>query len=55
LLQRLRLTENPPSGGSVGSPSVGGPSEGTSHALRKLQEKDPEFPRYDGNPDNFLA
>jgi len=39
----------------VGSPSVGGQSEGTSHSLRKLQEKDTEFPMYDGNPDNFLA
>ena len=25
-----------------------------SPALRKLQEKDPEFPPYDGNPENFL-
>ena len=23
-------------------------------ALRKLQEKDPEFPKYDGNPEHFL-
>ena len=24
-------------------------------AIRKLQEKDPEFPKYDGNPEHFLA
>ena len=23
--------------------------------VRKLQEKDPEFPKYDGNPEHFLA
>ena len=27
----------------------------TDPALRKLQEKDPEFPKYDGNPEHFLA
>ena len=24
-------------------------------AIRKLQEKDPGFPKYDGNPEHFLA
>ena len=27
----------------------------TDPAVRKLQEKDPEFPKYDGNPEHFLA
>ena len=27
----------------------------TDPAIRKLQEKDPEFPKYDGNPEHFLA
>ena len=26
----------------------------TDPALRKLQENDPEFPKYDGNPEHFL-
>ena len=26
----------------------------TDPALMKLQEKDPEFPKYDGNPEHFL-
>ena len=29
-------------------------SEALPAALRKLQERDPEFPPYDGNPENFL-
>ena len=36
-----------------GNPEVERP-ERMDPALRKLQEKDPEFPSYDGNPDNFL-
>ena len=27
----------------------------TDPAVRKLQEKDPEVPKYDGNPEHFLA
>ena len=27
----------------------------TYPAVRRLQEKDPEFPKYDGNPEHFLA
>ena len=27
----------------------------TDPAIRKLQEKDPEFPKYDGNPEHFLS
>ena len=27
----------------------------TDPAVRKLQEKEPEFPKYDGNPEHFLA
>ena len=27
----------------------------TDPAVRKFQEKDPEFPKYDGNPEQFLA
>ena len=27
----------------------------TDPAIRKLQEKDPEFPKYDVNPEHFLA
>ena len=27
----------------------------TDPAVRKLQEKDTEFPKYDGNPEHFLA
>ena len=27
----------------------------TDSAIKKLQEKDPEFPKYDGNPEHFLA
>ena len=26
----------------------------TDQSVRKLQEKDPEFPKYDGNPEHFL-
>ena len=47
------------SGASVrsGSPGVidGGVIRTTDPAIRKLQEKDPEFPKYDGNPEHFLA
>ena len=40
-----------------GSPGVidGGPVRTTDPAIRKLQEKDPEFPKYDGNPEHFLT
>ena len=40
-----------------GSPGVhdSGVRETTDPAIRKLQEKDPEFPKYDGNPEHFLA
>ena len=31
-----------------------GRSGTTDPALRKLQEKDPEFTKYDGNPEHFL-
>ena len=34
--------------------NVTGRSWTTDPALRKLQEKDPEFPTYDGNPEHFL-
>ena len=39
------------------SPGVvnGGVVMTTDPAVRKLQEKDPEFPKYDGNPEHFLA
>ena len=40
-----------------GSPGAldGGVVRTTDPAIRKLQEKDPEFPKYDCNPENFLA
>ena len=40
-----------------GSPGVvdGGVVRATDPAVRKLQEKDPEFPKYDANPEHFLA
>ena len=40
-----------------GSPGVleGGVVRTTDPAVRKLQEKDPAFPKYDGNPEHFLA
>ena len=40
-----------------GSPGAldGGVVRTTDPAVRKLQEKDPEFPKYDGNPEHFLA
>ena len=40
-----------------GCPGVtyGGVIRTTGPAVRKLQEKDPEFPKYDGNPEHFLA
>ena len=39
-----------------GSPGAvdNGVGRTTDPALRKLQEKDPEFPMYDGNPEHFL-
>ena len=46
-------------GASVRSVSPGvvevGAVRTTDPAIRKLQEKDPEFPKYDGNPEHFLA
>ena len=33
----------------------GGVVRTTDTAVRKLQENDPEFPKYDGNPEHFLA
>ena len=45
-------------GSRSGSPGVvdygTGKSATTDQALRKLQEKDPEFPKYDGKPEHFL-
>ena len=43
--------------GRSGSPGVidGVVVRTTDPAIRKLQEKDPEFPKYDGNPEHFLA
>ena len=40
-----------------GIPGVvdGGVVRTTDPAIRKLQEKDPEFPKYDENPEQFLA
>ena len=40
-----------------GSPGFvdGGVVRTTDPAVKKLQEKDPEFPKYDGNPEHFLA
>ena len=40
-----------------GSPGAldGGVVRTTDPAIRKLQEKDPEFPKYDGNPEHFLS
>ena len=40
-----------------GSPGVvdGGVVRTTYPAVRKLQDNDPEFPEYDGNPEHFLA
>ena len=40
--------------GSPGAVDVG-VGRITDPAVRKLQEKDPEFPKYDGNPEHFLA
>ena len=44
-------------GSRSGSPVVvnygPGNSATTDQALRKLQEKDPEFPKYDGKPEHF--
>ena len=34
---------------------MGGVVRTTDPAIRKLREKDPEFPKYDGNPEHFLA
>ena len=38
-----------------GSPGVvdGGAVRTTDPAVRKVQEKDSEFPKYDGNPEHF--
>ena len=43
--------------GRSGSPGVldGVVVRTTDPAIRKLQEKDSEFPKYDGNPEHFLA
>ena len=41
-------------GGSPGALD-GGVVMTSDPAVRKLQEKDPEFPKYDGNPEHFLA
>ena len=42
---------------TVGSGSAGvvdgGVVRTTDPAVRKLQEKDPDFPKYDGNPEHF--
>ena len=40
--------------GSPGAVDVG-VGRTTDPAVMKLQEKDPEFPKYDGNPEHFLA
>ena len=44
---------------TVGSGSAGvvagGVARTTEPAVRKLHEKDPEFPKYDGNQEHFLA
>ena len=40
--------------GSPGAVDVG-VGRTTDPAVRKLQEKDPDFPKYDGNPEHFLA
>ena len=46
-------------GSRSGSPGVvdywTGKSASTDQALRKLQEKDPEFPKYDDKPEHFLS
>ena len=40
---------------SQGAVDIGSGMSGTTYpALRKLQDKDPEFPKYDGNPEHFL-
>ena len=43
--------------GTAGATAGPSSSSGTTifPALRKLQERDPEFPPYDGNPENFLS
>ena len=41
-----RLSVPVPAAAGVGASGSGA---ATGSALRKLQEKDPEFPRYDGN------
>ena len=43
--------------GRSGSPGVieWGGVRTTDPAISKLQEKDPEFPKYNGNPEHFLA
>ena len=42
----------------TGKPVSGGALPGqagfVTPAMRKWQEKDPDFPAYDGNPDNFV-
>ena len=44
-----------PMSGSQGTvDNVSGMSGTTDPALMKLQKKDPEFPKYDGNPKHFL-
>ena len=41
--------------GSPGAVDNGSDKSGTTDpTLRKLQEKDPEFPKYDGNPEHLL-
>ena len=63
-LREMRTRDTPTmvealAGASVrgGSPGAldGGVVRTSDPAVMKLQEKDPEFPKYDGNPEHFLA
>jgi len=49
VLERFSVT-----GAAAAGVGASGSESAVNSALRKLQEKDPEFPRYDGNTGNFL-
>lgn len=56
VLTGIRPT-TPNSGGEGPSSGLSGvvlPDSSLAPAIKKLQERDPEFPTYDGNPENFL-
>lgn len=49
VLERLSVP-----GAAAAGVGASGSESAVNSALRKLQEKDPEFPRYDWNTGNFL-